>query len=332
LSYEPSPAQAPIPFRVVILMPVFQDWDCAALVCRSLDEQLVKLSDVDVRILLVDDGNPDGIDPWPTLGRQMVVQIDSLRLRRNLGHQRAICTGLCYIRDHISCDAVLVMDSDGEDRPEDAVRLIELAKSSPDRVLFAERRKRQEGIVFRMGYNLFRMVHLLLTGIPVRVGNFSVVPFAVLARLTCMPELWNHFAGAVYKSKSLFKCIPMDRGRRLLGQSHMNLPSLVVHGISGIATFNETVATRILILNVFCFGLLSAALFVIAGIRLLTNWAIAGWATYTAVLVLVLVVQIGAMSFNLVFTLISNRSNMAFVPSRDYSLFVDKVDSLSRPR
>jgi glycosyltransferase involved in cell wall biosynthesis len=311
-------------------MPVFQDWDCAALVCRSLDEQLGRLCCVDVRILLVDDGSPDGIDPWPLFECQTLVQIDSMRLRRNLGHQRAICTGLCYIHDHVSCDAVLVMDADGEDRPEDAIRLIEFAKSNRKSVLFAERRKRQEGMVFRTGYSLFRILHRVLTGIPVRVGNFSIVPFAVLRRLACMPELWNHYAGAVYKSKSRFECIPIDRGRRLLGRSRMNLTSLVVHGIAGIATFNEIVATRILISSAVFLVLLSLALFVIVGIRLLTNWAIAGWATYTTGLVLVLAIQIGAMSFSLVFTLISNRSNMAFVPSRDYSLFVDKVDSLSR--
>jgi hypothetical protein len=60
----------------------------------------------------------------------------------------------------------------------------------------------------------------------------------------------------------------------------------------------------------------------------MTNWAVAGWATYTAGLILLLAVQLAAGAFNLVFTLISNRSNMPFVPSRDYSVFVDKVDSL----
>jgi hypothetical protein len=45
-------------------------------------------------------------------------------------------------------------------------------------------------------------------------------------------------------------------------------------------------------------------------------------------LILLLAVQLAAGAFNLVFTLISNRSNMPFVPSRDYSVFVDKVDSL----
>jgi hypothetical protein len=220
------------------------------------------------------------------------------------------------------------MDADGEDRPEDAARLIGLAQSHPNGVFFAERRKRQERLPFRIGYNLFRIAHRLLTGIPVRVGNFSVVPFMTLRRLTCMPELWNHFAGAVYRSKAPFECVPIDRGRRLLGQSHMNLTSLVAHGIAGIASFQAMVATRILIFTAVCFLLVSGALVATVGVRLLTNWAIAGWATYTTGLILLLAVQLGAIAFGLVFTLIANRCNMPFVPSRDYSLFVDKVDLL----
>lgn len=320
--------QTPIPFRVVVLMPVYQDWECAALLCKSLDKELGRLRAVDVQILLVDDGSPHGIDSWPFLECKTVVQISSLRLRTNVGHQRAICIGLCYIHDHVSCDAVLVMDADGEDRPDHAVRLIELARSHPDSVLFAERRKRQEHLAFRIGYDLFRIAHRLLTGIPVRVGNFSIIPFIILKRLTCMPELWNHFAGAVYRSRAPFECLPMDRGRRLSGQSHMDLASLVAHGLGGIGTFHAMAATRILISTAICLVLISGALFVVAGVRLMTNWAVAGWATYTMGLILLLAVQLAAGAFNLVFTLISNRSNMPFVPSRDYSVFVDKVDSL----
>jgi len=109
----------------------------------------------------------------------------------------------------------------------------------------------------RIGYDLFRIAHRLLTGIPVRVGNFSIIPFIILKRLTCMPELWNHFAGAVYKSRAPFECLPMDRGRRLSGQSHMDLASLVAHGLGGIGTFHAMAATRILISTAICLVLIS---------------------------------------------------------------------------
>jgi hypothetical protein len=309
-------------------MPVYQDWDSVGLLCKELDTQLRRLPHVQAEIILVDDGSPNGVDDWVRPECAAVVRISALRLRTNLGHQRAICAGLCHIHDNVSCDAVLVMDADGEDRPEDAVRLIELAEARPERTLFAERRKRREGLLFRVLYWMFRMAHRVLTGIPVRVGNFSIVPFTVLSRLTCMPELWNHYAGAVYRSKAPFGAAPMDRGGRLCGESHMNLPSLVAHGIAGIATFQTIVATRILIVTAICLALTCLLVVVIAGIRLLTPWAIAGWATYSIGLAVILAVQLAALAFSLVFTLIANRTSMPFVPRRDYAMFVDRIECL----
>lgn len=317
-------------FRVVIVMPVYQDWESAFLVCRALDQGIARLAHVNVSILLVDDGSPDGVTDWIPFDSHSLLQIDILRLRRNMGHQRAICTGLCYVHGSMPCDAVVVMDADGEDRPEDAVRLIEDGITSETSVLFAERRRRFEGIVFRAGYSLFRLLHRFLTGIPVRVGNFSIISSAALNRLACMPELWNHYAGAVFKSKVRFECIPIDKGRRLRGRSRMNFASLVAHGLAGIASFQEIVATRILIANAVCLAVLLLSLAIVIGIRLFTDLAIPGWATYTVGVIVLLVSQILAVSFSLVFSLISNRSCTAFIPSRDCLAFVDRLDNLAR--
>lgn len=316
------------PFRVVILMPVYQDWESAAWVCRAIDEHLASLSGVSVRILLVDDGSQEQAQDWDFLATRSLTRIDVLRLQRNVGHQRAICVGLCYVHDHIGSDAVLIMDADGEDRPEDAVHLIESAMSNRNAVFFAGRRKRLEGIGFRIGYSFFRRLHRLLTGIPVRVGNFSILPSSVLSRLTSMPEMWNHYAGAVFKSKCRFEVIPMDRGRRVHGRSHMNFTSLVTHGLSGIASFQETVATRILIANAVCLVLLLLALGTVIGVRIFTSLAVPGWATYTVGLIAILFAQILAVSFSLVFSLISNRSSTAFIPSRDCAFFIDRLNPL----
>lgn len=320
----------PTSFRVVIVMPVYKDWESASLVCRSLDEQLARLPRVKARVLLVDDGSPEGVVGWSPFDCRSLLQVDVLRLRRNLGHQRAICTGLSHINEHLPSDGVLVMDADGEDRPEDAVRLIETLMTNQKGVLFAERRKRFEGISFRIGYWLFRVLHRLLTGIPVRVGNFSIIPSSELGRLTCMPELWNHYAGAVFRSRAPFECIPMNRGRRLRGRSQMGIASLVAHGLAGIATFQETVATRILIANAICLMLLLMLLVSVIGVRFWTNLAIPGWATYTVGLIVILLAQILAVSFSLVFFVISNRSRAVFIPTRDCPAFVDGFDTLAR--
>lgn len=315
-------------FRVTILMPVYQDWECAAIVCRGLDNEFSKSPHIDARVLLVDDGSPGGLAGWKPFQPRGLSRIEVLRLQRNLGHQRAICVGVCYVKEHFPGDALLVMDADGEDRVEDAMQLIQLAIAQPSTVIFAERRKRLEGIVFRTGYQLYRAIHWLLTGVAVRVGNFSIIPFPVLSRLACMSELWNHYAGAVFKSKVTFNCVPMDRGVRVRGRSHMNLVSLVAHGISGIATFRETVATRILVLTL---SGLTALLVLFGGYFGHSLWVtqpIPKWAAYGSGIILLVLIQLLWLAFTLVFLLISNRTVVEFVPIRDYSVFVEKLERL----
>jgi polyisoprenyl-phosphate glycosyltransferase len=315
-------------FRLVVLMPVFCDWAIASDVCARMDRELARLADISVRVLLVDDGSPEPLVGWNLGGAQNLDRVDVLHLRRNMGHQRAIAMGLCFVHDEIECDAVLVMDADGEDRPEHVSRLIRRFREEPDAVVFAERHRRFESRVFRAGYWSYRLLHRALTGIAVREGNFSILPFAALSRLVNMSELWNHYAGAVYKSKLRYVRIPADRGQRLGGQSHMNLVELVVHGLSGISTFYDVVATRILIASLASVVVLVAAIAVVVGIRLSTNLAVPGWATFTAGLLFVLMLQVVSISFSLVFSLITTRLNMTFVPRRDYRIFVEGTRTL----
>jgi glycosyltransferase involved in cell wall biosynthesis len=317
------------PFSLVILMPVYRDWESASLLCRKLDEQFAQLGTVTAKVLLVDDGSPDGMAGWEPFAPRHLQSVEALQLRRNVGHQRAIAVGLCYLQDHFPCDSVVIMDADGEDRPEDVTRLVRQALERPGRILFAQRRRRMEGRVFRAGYSTYRLLHHVLTGVPVRVGNFSVLPYSALRRLTCMPELWNHYAGAVFTSRLGFDALPIDRGTRYRGQSHMNMVALVSHGLSGIASFQEAVGTRVLLATAAGSALLIAALIAVVAVRFLTGLAVPGWATYTAGFLLILLLQLVGLSFSLVFMLVTNRVNSTFLPARDYPFFVDRLVSLT---
>jgi polyisoprenyl-phosphate glycosyltransferase len=324
------PSAAPAAFRIVVVTPVYRDWDSATLLCRELDGCCSQLADADVHILLVDDGSPDGLRGWEPFEPHNIRSLSVLFLRRNLGHQRAIVTGLCHTEANVPCDAVLVMDADGEDRPADAIRLMRSVMQASPVIVFAERRKRLENRTFRIGYVVYRGLHRALVGFPVRVGNFSIVPFAALRRLVWMSEMWNHYAGAIFKSKLSFELLPTNRGSRYRGRSHMNLTGLVTHGLAGIAVFQDVAAARILILSVVGIVLVSMAMVVVVAIRLFTQAAVAGWATYAVGLLLVLLLQFAATSFSLVFTLIANRTNRPFIPARDYQCFVDRWETMWR--
>jgi glycosyltransferase involved in cell wall biosynthesis len=311
-------------------MPVFDDFAAATLVCQALDDELARDDRVDARVLLLDDGSPSGLAGWASFTPRCLSRIAVLRLRRNLGHQRAIAVGLCHLADEGASDAVLVMDADGEDRPADVARLLDEFRRTPNSMIFAERRKRLEGMTFQLGYLSYRLLHRVLTGIPVRVGNFSLLPARALPRLVCMSELWNHYAGTALRSRFPQRRLPLDRGSRVHGQSRMGgLIPLVTHGLAGIATFHDVVATRILVASIGLIVLIGTSMALVVGIRFGTNLAIPGWATYTLGILLVLSIQVATFAFGLVLSLISTRPSATFVPCRDYGVFVERVETLN---
>ena len=186
-------------YQVVVVAPVFDDAVVAARLLENLATAFAG-SDVVWSVLFVDDGSPI------PLARQLCppagVTADVLRLRRNVGHQRAIALGAAYVQECISCDAMLVMDADGEDRPEDAVALVARCRErAGERIIFAERTRRSESALFQLFYRLYQVLHWMLTGVRVRVGNFSVVPRGHLAALVTLPALWNHYAAAIFQAR-----------------------------------------------------------------------------------------------------------------------------------
>ena len=128
------------PLKLVLLMPVFDDWPCARLMIGQLDAALASLP-VAARVLLVDDGSPSPpAAPLMETPLKNLRGIERLVLRRNLGSQRAIAIGLTFLATERDCDAVLVLDADGEDSPEDVPRLVQkFLELNGTHAVFAER-------------------------------------------------------------------------------------------------------------------------------------------------------------------------------------------------
>lgn len=316
----------PQPLNLAILMPVRDDWASAAVLIQRLDRALAERS-CTAEVFLVDDGSVQPVAASEFAGPTRAVQaIYVVHLRRNLGHQRAIAVGLAYLQTLVHREAVLVMDADGEDTPEGVVMLVDsYLEAQPKRAIFAERSRRSESYMFRVFYHTYRVVHRGLTGIGVRVGNFSIMPAGYLDTLVAMPELWNHYAASVFRSRLPFSMRPIARGKRIAGESTMNFASLVSHGLSAIAVFGDVVGVRFLIASLVGALLGGLAMIAVVIIRFCTNLAIPGWTTYAVGTLLVIVIQLIAIATTFSFFMLSNRTNLGFVPLRDYPLFLDKI-------
>jgi polyisoprenyl-phosphate glycosyltransferase len=305
-------------------MPVRDDWASAAELIRRLDQTLSTHPYI-INVLLVDDGSVHRCSVADfQFDFTAVRSIRVLRLRRNLGHQRAIAIGIVHTSQAIPCDAVLVMDADGEDTPDGVLQLLRTFWETHHgaKAIFAERSRRTESLVFQIFYKFYKVLHRALTGVSVRVGNFSIFPSAYLGTLVVMSELWNHYAAAVFRSGLPFTTTPIPRGYRITGTSKMNFVSLIAHGMSAISVFGDVVGVRLLIASMTGSFLAALGILSVIVIRLFTNKAVPGWATYTVGTLTIIIIQLITIATSFTFTMLSNRVILNFVPLRDYELFV----------
>lgn len=317
------------PFKLVILMPIYNDWNSANVLVKRINEVFID-KPTELQLLLIDDGSSE---PFPEdfldSDLSSISKIDLLFLRRNLGHQRAIAIALTHIYKSEPCDAVCIMDADGEDRPEDLPPLLDLYfQKHCKRVIFAERIKRREGLVFKILYRCYQALHRTLTGHPIRVGNFSIIPYDHLSALVVSSELWNHYAAAVYNLRIPYSMVPTPRDKRLFGRSKMNFISLVIHGLSSISVFGEVVGTRVLFAACGINTLLILFLLLIFFLRIFTKLTIPGWATFSSGILLVLFLQISATTASFIFYVLNNRNTASFIPLRDYSIYIKNIHQL----
>ena len=315
---------------LVILMPVYNDWECVPPLLDDIDATLAARPGTRVRVLLADDGSDRREFALPSKSAFKAIRsVEVLRLRRNLGHERAIAVGLAWIHQERPSDAVLIMDADGEDRPNDIPALLERWESERRvPVVFAARARRLEGATFRLFYRLFQLLHVFLVGAMVRVGHFSLVPRAQLSKLVAVSELWNHYAASVQKARLPRVLVPLDRGRRIAGKSTMNFVSLVIHGLSAISVFADTVGVRILFASSGLGAITLALIAAVIVLRLATDLVIPGWATYATGLLLLLLAQCAIASFMAVLFILTTRNNLSFLPLRDFRHFVESVEEI----
>jgi hypothetical protein len=309
-----------------ILMPVFNDWNSAVQLLSQLGGVL-KAAGLRACILLLDDGSTQSPPVGFGTPGDGIVDLSIVRLRRNLGHQRAIAIGLGVLYEDYPALPVVIMDADGEDRPEDVPRLYRMLATTPAvDVVFAGRQRRSESVTFTLFYHLYRTLHKLLTGISVRFGNFSILRHTALSPLMVSPDLWNHYAATVVKARLRYTLLPAPRGRRLAGRSSMNFVTLFTHGLSAISVFSEEMGARMLISASVAIG--AVALLFVAGLAAhrAIGFAIPGWTPYAILLVVMLLLQLVSIAGGFLMHILFVRNSFTFVPVRDYRLYVAAVE------
>ena len=274
-----------------IVTPVYRDTGSFRILRERLLETLAadpNAAPGTVRFVVIDDtgGQDREVEGLRDLDDVIVLQPPF-----NLGHQRGIVYALRKMLPRFADDdAVVTMDADGEDRPEDLPRLLAAlreGKEAGHQVVLALRTKRHEPPLFKVLYRGFKVLFRALTGATVRTGNYAVMSGGMARRALLHPTFDLAYSSAILALDIPVAFVPCERGRRYQGESKMTYGKLAMHGLRMLMPFTDRIAIRALAAFVF-FGLAGALLAaVVVFIKLFTDASIPGWTSYVALSALI---------------------------------------------
>jgi len=231
--------------KIIILIPVFNDWESLKKLIVEINENIKELKKIDIECVVINDAST--IKQSKLLKPTFIKSIQILNMRENKGHARCNAFGIRYVIKNKDFDYLILMDGDGEDRPIELKKLINKILEDPNKSVVAKRIKRSEGLFFRFLYSMHKLITLVFTGKKINFGNYSCLIKEDVRKLSTQASLWSSYSGSVKKNLKYFNEIDSERGTRYFGPSKMSFLKLLIHSFSIIAVFKFQVFFRSLI-------------------------------------------------------------------------------------
>ena len=232
--------------KIIILIPLFNDWKSVSRLLNKIDLEVNNWNS-EISILIVNDASTEkrsGLE----FNFKKIKLVKILNMKKNTVHQRCIAAGLKYICKNEDFDRVIVMDADGEDRPEELNDFFNKAQENPNMTITGNRFKRSEGIIFKFLYEVHKLLTLVFTGKLIKFGNFSSLPKIHVEQLIQKSYLWNSYSSSIVKTINDRTFILSTRGLRYVLPSKMNFTALIFHSLAIISVFRNWVIIRSVIL------------------------------------------------------------------------------------
>ena len=138
-----------------IILPTYNDWKSLSILLIQIEKYLKNTNNI-YKILIIDDNSFEK-NKYKLNKNRFFKEIKILTLKKNVGSQKAIATGLKFISKYKNKndDKFIIMDSDGEDDPKKIKEIIKLIdKNHKIKVITMNRTIRKESffLVFYMRY------------------------------------------------------------------------------------------------------------------------------------------------------------------------------------
>jgi len=219
---------------VSVVLPCYNEEEVLERLYRRLSEAAVDLEE-DMEVVLIDNGSTDAT--WEKMGEihQRDPRWKMVRFSRNFGHQTAVSAGLRYATG----DAVIVMDADLQDPPEELHRFISKWKEGYE-VVYAVRKQRKENVLKRAAYKGFYRLLSSLSNhdIPLDSGDFCLMDRTVVDLINQMPEKNRFVRGLRAWAGFRQTDFEYERQARAEGEPKYTFSKLMKLAIDGIFSFS----------------------------------------------------------------------------------------------
>ena len=266
--------------KIKILIPVFNDFQSASKLISDINSAISNLNE-EISIIIINDASTEKAE-IDISNLDKISSIKIINMKQNQGHARCIATGLKHIYEKEEFDYVIPMDGDGEDRPEEISKFIEFLKYDDTKPIVGERIKRSEGLIFKISYNIHKLITFIFTGHSIKFGNYTCLPKSTVEKMINDKATWSSFSGSLAKLEKNRSTIPSIRGERYFGPSQMSFYNLIKHSLSIIAVFKTNVIIRSILFYLIYLFLISENITYITSIPL--------------ILVIILVISVLAIS------------------------------------
>ena len=253
--------------KYLILIPIYNDRESLKELIKNINNEVKDLNH-EISLIIINDASSEQIiDNYPNI--ENINYLEIVNMKENKGHARCIAAGLRYIFEKKEFDYVIPMDGDGEDRPEEIKKFIELSQQAAEKSIVGERVKRSEGLIFKTCYQFHKFLTLAFTGQSIKFGNFTCLSKSTVKKMLEEKATWNSFSGSLKKIENELILMPSIRGKRYFGPSKMSFFNLLKHSFSIISVFRKTVLIRSALFIVFYILLIKSYASIITSLPLI---------------------------------------------------------------
>tara|TARA_E500000178_G_scaffold159452_1_gene159260 strand:+ start:1806 stop:2663 length:858 start_codon:yes stop_codon:yes gene_type:complete len=223
----------------ILVIPVYNDSRSLNKLISNLNIAFKKNKKIQHEILVIDDNSSEKIK-INIKNFKTIKKLRILSLKDNLGSQKAIAVGLKYLKSKKKNFLITVMDGDGEDDPNQVLKMIDNANQNPKHIITSNRKRREESLIIVSLYKLHLIITFLFTWQWISFGNFSTFHKDNLKNLLSNNYSWYAHSSSVLKNCNIMR-LYSKRKKRYFDKSKLGLISLIEHSLRVNVVFYKNI-------------------------------------------------------------------------------------------